>query len=211
MLCVWQCRVLDRRWQGSPRRRLHQLDGKVAVDGGVARSGRDLVWLPLGTFDVWKEEAQRAIEYHAQMWWPAVVFTQETWSVLAATGGRPRDISVVLSRLNASGAQPPQVRVLLEALFVPDPEDLFQRYLLPSMLDVVFHTRNYNSGMMTQFGHHAASSALLNADQLANRWSDVPAVSLGHAGCLRRTDIDLFLLFEALISSTTFYELNGGA
>jgi len=68
----------------------------------VSSAGRSLVWLPLGMFDVWSAAAQAAISGEAArlgLLRDRELLDERVWSLLAATGGRPRDVSALLNRL----------------------------------------------------------------------------------------------------------------
>jgi hypothetical protein len=180
----------------------------------VSRSGRPLVGLPLGTFDIWDATVQRAVEQQAQIEWANVgSFTQEVWSLLAATGGRPRDIFRVVELLQrtARGAiATAEQRVLLNALYAVPADMVFGRYLLPSLLSINFEL--FADGLPTQFGRHAASPALLNADQLATTKPAVPAVSLRYVDSLPEGDDgrnNLHASMRALVAALTFCKLDG--
>lgn len=135
------------------------------------------------------------------------------WPLLAATGGRPRDILVILMRLHEGSAtlSAPATSSLLTVFYNTKPSDVFQSYLLPSMLSVPF-TMLGSERKLTQFGLNASDPALLNADELAleQQKSDqlngdtslpVPAVSLqyvnGLADPIRSTMV-------ALVDSAVF-------
>ena len=155
-------------------------------------SGRDLVWLPLGAFDVWDEAVQRAISVEVQRMWPRVAaapFWASWGSTLAATGGRPRDIVGLLEHLKKTqdgSIASADSLTQLNALYAVDEDAIFAAYLLPSLLGVEFSP--FVRGMPTQFGRDAASSALLNADELATARAAVPAVSLRYVKSLRTSD-----------------------
>jgi hypothetical protein len=177
----------------------------------VSPSGRELVWLPLGKFDLWDAAVQRAVEHEVRILWPDLgEIDHRLWSLLAATGGRPRDVLIVLKRLkdwrtnlaNADDEAP------LSALHAVDTDLTFSRYLLPSMLGVTFDT--FRSGRPTQFGNDAASSALLNADLLASQQVDVPAVSLRYSRSFPLSADHLLQVFAALVKATVFCKLDGG-
>jgi hypothetical protein len=77
-------------------------------------SGRKLLWLPLGTFDVWNEVVQSVIAGEAislGLLGDNNVVDQRVWSLLAATGGRPRDIGAVLVALQASPCRALRIRI----------------------------------------------------------------------------------------------------
>jgi hypothetical protein len=134
------------------------------------RSGRSIVWLPLGTFDLWDEKVRIVVADQAKAIknWPAdAVISDRVWYLLAATGGRPRDVSSMLQLLSpVLRRDQPFADELLSTLFVAPAEVHFRRYLLPSMLNIKFFAMTGNR-TITQFGRDAASLALLNADQLA--------------------------------------------
>jgi hypothetical protein len=179
----------------------------------VPLSGRPLVRLPLGTFDVWDAAVQRAIEDHVRSIGQGLGANRDCmWSLLAATGGRPRDIFRVVDLLKENAcvdiATADQWALLNTLYAVERPDDIFATYLLPSLLGIKF--KSFAGGLQTQFGRHAASSALLNADQLATADPAVPAVSLRfvdslpHNGCNK-----LRAAVRALVWALTFCELDG--
>jgi hypothetical protein len=176
----------------------------------VPLSGRPLVGLPLGTFDVWDAAVQGAIEHEARSMWPGFgAIDRRLWPLLAATGGRPRDVLLVLERLKdwCVDLTNAEDEALLSALRVDDADSTFSRYLLPSMLGVEFDT--FLSGRSTQFGNDAASSALLNADVLATKQLDVPAVSLRYSRSFEPSADHLRHVFAALVKATVFCKLDG--
>jgi hypothetical protein len=176
----------------------------------ASSAGRPLVGLPLGTFDVWDAAVQRAIEHEARSMWPGFgAIDRRLWPLLAATGGRPRDVLLVLERLKEWRANlaDAEDEALLSALRVDDADSTFSRYLLPSMLGVEFDT--FLSGRSTQFGNDAASSALLNADVLAAKQRDVPAVSLRYSRSFPASADHLRHVFAALVKATVFCKLDG--
>jgi hypothetical protein len=177
----------------------------------ASSAGRPLVRLPLGTFDVWDAAVQGAIEHEARSMWPGFgAIDRRLWPLLAATGGRPRDVLLVLERLKEWRANlaDAEDEALLSALRVDDADSTFSRYLLPSMLGVWFYT--FDSGRSTQFGNDAASSALLNADVLATKQRDVPAVSLRYSRSFEPSADHLRHVFAALVKATVFFcELDG--
>jgi hypothetical protein len=179
----------------------------------ASSAGRPLVRLPLGTFDVWDAAMQRAIEDHVRSIGQGLGTNRDCmWSLLAATGGRPRDIFRVVDLLkeNADGniARADRFALVGTLYAVERPDDIFATYLLPSLLGIKF--KSFAGGLQTQFGRHAASSALLNADQLATADPAVPAVSLRfvdslpHNGCNK-----LRAAVRALVWALTFCELDG--
>jgi hypothetical protein len=176
----------------------------------VPLSGRPLVPLPLGTFAVWDAAVQGAIEHEARSMWPGFgAIDRRLWPLLAATGGRPGDVLLVLERLKEWRANlaDAEDEALLSALRVDDADSTFSRYLLPSMLGVWFYT--FDSGRSTQFGNDAASSALLNADVLATKQRDVPAVSLRYSRSFEPSADHLRHVFAALVKATVFCKLDG--
>jgi hypothetical protein len=176
----------------------------------ASSAGRPLVRLPLGTFDVWDAAVQRAIEHEARSMWPGFgAIDRRLWPLLAASGGRPGDVLLVLERLKEWRANlaDAEDEALLSALRVDDADSTFSRYLLPSMLGVWFYT--FDSGRSTQFGNDAASSALLNADVLATKQLDVPAVSLRHSRSFPASADHLRHVFAALVKATVFCKLDG--
>jgi hypothetical protein len=176
----------------------------------VTLSGRPLVRLPLGTFDVWDAAVQRAIEHEARSMLTSFgAIDRRLWSLLAATGGRPRDVFLVLYRLKEWRVDLTNAddMALLSALRAADADLRFSRYLLPSMLGVRFDT--FLSDRPTQFGNDAASSALLNADLLATKLRDVPAVSLRYLHSFEPSADHLLRVFAVLVKATVFCELDG--
>jgi hypothetical protein len=179
----------------------------------ASSAGRPLVRLPLSTFDIWDAAVQRAIEDHVRSIGQGLGANRDCmWSLLAATGGRPRDIFRVVDLLkeNADGniARAGRFALVSTLYAVERPDDIFATYLLPSLLGIKF--KSFAGGLQTQFGRHAASSALLNADQLATADPAVPAVSLRfvdslpHNGCNK-----LRAAVRALVWALTFCELDG--
>jgi hypothetical protein len=179
------------------------------------QSGRSIVWLPLGTFDLFDENVRAVVVKEAEKikgWSAGAVISERVWHLLAATGGRPRDVSSMLVRLSPllRLVQPFSVD-LLRTLFAKEPAASFRQYLLPSMLNISFFAMMGEEMSITQFGRDAASVALLNADQVATRASRavVPSVSLGHASVVGDEHLPLFDEINVLILSTTFCKLDG--
>jgi hypothetical protein len=173
-----------------------------------------LMWLPLGTFDVWDATVQGAIEHEARSMWPGFgAIDRRLWPLLAATGGRPRDVILVLERLQkkTGGAIATADRLtLLNALFAVPADTVFGRYLLPSLLGIEF--KSFAGGVPTEFGRHATSPALLNSDQLAGVDAAAPAVSLRFVDSLPEGDDgrnDLQLAVRALVSALIFDSVDG--
>jgi hypothetical protein len=93
------------------------------------RSGRSIVWLPLGTFDLWDEKVRDVVAKQAKAIknWPAdAVISDRVWFLLAATGGRPRDVSHMLQLLSpVLRRDQPFADELLSTLFVPSQRCIF--------------------------------------------------------------------------------------
>jgi hypothetical protein len=91
-------------------------------------------------FDVFDQQVRDVIADQAKLvpGWPAEQqLSERVWYLLAATGGRPRDVSSMLDRLcDVDLAFEPYPDELLGALFVKEPDECFQRYLLASMLGI---------------------------------------------------------------------------
>jgi hypothetical protein len=177
----------------------------------ASSAGRPLVGLPLGTFDVWDAAVQGAIEHEARSMWPGFgAIDRRLWPLLAATGGRPGDVLLVLERLKEWRASLADAvdEALLSVLRVDVADSTFSRYLLPSMLSVEF--KPFLSGRSTQFGNDVASSALLNANVLATKLPNVPAVSLHHSRCFPASADHLLHVFAALKAAVS-YKLDGSS
>jgi hypothetical protein len=180
------------------------------------------VWLPLGTFDVWSTAAQSAIAGDAKrlgVLGAGQVVDERVWSLLAATGGRPRDILSMLVSLQSlqSNLQNPRLGDVTTAFFaVGEKSPLFAQYLLPSILNESFSLFGSDS-VLTQFGVDAAFPALLNADLFAAEKADcddgdaapdsVPVVSLRYAKSVK--DKDVRDTVAQLVEATTFCSLDG--
>jgi hypothetical protein len=182
----------------------------------VTPTGRTIVQIPLGTIDLWADRARVAIAAHAQTLWPGMgAIPDRAWSLLAATGGRPRDIVRVLSHIETKYTQAnlatADQRMLLNALVMDaDWSELFAQYLLPSMLNVSLYA--YQGTILTPFGRAAPMAALLNADLLATTSGDVqgvPAVSFRFAHSIPDGLPDLPPIVNALVASTTVCVLDG--
>jgi hypothetical protein len=201
---------VDASWEAGRRGAVFTGLTVVSPWADATLSGRLLVWLPLGTFDVWDAAVQGAIEHQARsMLTGFTAIDHRLWSLLAATGGRPRDVVLVLERLkewrvDLSNAED---EALIRALRVDNADMIFSRYLLPSMLGVRFDA--FLSDRPTQFGNDAASSALLNADLLATKLCDVPAVSLRYSRSFELSADHLLRVFAALVKATVFCKLDG--
>jgi hypothetical protein len=179
-------------------------------------SGRMIVQIPLGTFDVWDSLARAAILQHAQQFWPTMgAIPERAWSLLAATGGRPRDIILVLNHIKVN-YYPTNIgvadqRILLNALLMDVRwHDMFAQYLLPSVLNVKFCA--FKENRVSAFGAAASSPALVNVDLLASERRavyGVPAVSLRFARSIPDGVPNLSLIVNALVAATTFCSLDG--
>jgi hypothetical protein len=186
----------------------------------LSGSGRVLEWLPLGTFDVWSAGAQEAITGEARaldMLSNKQDVNKRVWSLLAATGGRPRDVRQVLLALQG---QTPRVALwnpihsrLMSAFYAPSAssDPIFESFLLTSLLGVefnLFFTDTDEKLHLTQFGVHAVNPQLLNADQFASKiQSAVPTVSLRFAGSVSHAASRDTV--TALIEATAFCALDG--
>jgi len=179
-------------------------------------SGRTTVQVPLGTFDVWVPDVRAAITAYAKELWPNLgAIPERAWSLLAVTGGRPRDVVIMLDHIKSSHPENTIVtaneRLLLNALLDFAPwNETFARYLLPSLLSVEFCA--FKNNTLTAFGADAPSPALLNADKLANLSdvvSGVPAISLRFARSMPYGLPALRLMVDALVTATNFCELDG--
>jgi hypothetical protein len=178
----------------------------------TSESERPVVPIALGLFDVWSADVKDAILRDVQKYprWSNVrTLPDKLWTLLASTGGRPRDIESILKSLHNSTSELERVledrlwHVLSEGV---SPDPTFKSYLLPSMLSVQFV-----AGKKTQFGRQVASRALLNADLLVGGSAAVPAVpavSLRYAECLPGGG-NLRSVFPRLVRDTTFYDLRG--
>jgi hypothetical protein len=166
-------------------------------------TGRPIVPLPLGIFDVYDDDVRGAIELQA-----GCEIHPAGWALLAATGGRPRDILDILVKLEAAGGAGTSDRDLLLPILcdVTDEDRCFEEYLLPSLLCVLFKPF-VKKGVATQFGCDAASLSLLNADSASSTRSAVPAVSLRYVDTL--TDSTLRSIVRRLLSTTVFDVLDG--
>jgi hypothetical protein len=188
----------------------------------VSKAGRSLVWLPLGTFDVWSTAAQAAITGEAArlgVLGAGQVVDERVWSLLAATGGRPRDILSMLVSLQSlqSNLQNPRLGDVTTAFFaVGEKSPLFAQYLLPSILNEWFCLFGSDS-VLTKFGVDAAFPALLNADLFAAEKADcddgdaapdsVPVVSLRYAKSVK--DKHVRDTVAQLVEATKFCSLDG--
>jgi hypothetical protein len=195
----------------------------VETGSPIAGSGRNLLWLPLGKFDVWRPEAQEAIAAEAtrlhdggapfRLLEPGDKVHESVWSLLASTGGRPRDILRILAFLRKRGATlvDPLESDLQAAFYTGTRSLAFPAYLLPSMLSVpfsLFSKTSTGETVLSTFGVNASDAALLNVDDLAG--SDVaaavPAVALQFAPSL---SVPSRTAVRALVDATTFSALNG--
>jgi hypothetical protein len=136
-------------------------------------SGRSVVRLALGLFDVWDPQLQDAILFDMRKrpkWANVTILPAAIWSLLASAGGRPRDMEDILELMSQTGEHIDKVNhdVLLPLLSSPilGSEDVvFRRYLLPSLLNVQFLVHDGTNP--TQFGLDVTSRALCNSDLLA--------------------------------------------
>jgi hypothetical protein len=175
-------------------------------------SGRQIVQLALGLFDVWDPQVQDAIlrDVRTQPQWANVTtLPQSLWSLLASAGGRPRDMENILFRLRdvdrINSVAEGRLMEVLSSPVVLDESAVFRRYLLASLLSVKFDVRD--GANPTRFGLDVTSRALRNSDLLADETlSSAPSVSLRFYKCLKD---QLQSVFERLVWATTFYELRG--
>jgi hypothetical protein len=175
-------------------------------------SGRSVVRLALGLFDVWDPQLQDAILLDMRKrpkWANVTILPAAIWSLLASAGGRPRDMEDILELMSQTGELIDKVNhdVLLPLLRSPilgTEHVVFRRYLLPSLLNVQFVVHDGTNP--TQFGRDVTSRALCNSDLLATTGSNAPSVSLRFYECL---DGPLKEVFSRLVRATTFYELSG--
>jgi hypothetical protein len=166
-------------------------------------TGRPIVPLPLGIFDVYDDSVRAVIELQA-----GCKIHPAGWALLAATGGRPRDILDILDKVAAVGGPGTSDRDLLLPILcdVADEDRCFEEYLLPSLLCVLFKPF-MRKGFATQFGRDAASLSLLNADSASSTRSAVPAVSLRYVNTL--ADSTLRSIVRRLVSTMVFDVLDG--
>jgi hypothetical protein len=165
-------------------------------------SGRSVLRLALGLFDVWDPQMQDAIllDMRKRPSLPAAF-----WSLLASAGGRPRYREYCGGGEGSSYRQgQPRCPVAIAeqsdlGLYV-----VFRRYLLPSLLNVQFLVHDGTNP--TQFGLDVTSRALCNSDLLATTGSNAPSLSLRFFTCLKG---QLQSVFERLVRATTFCELRG--
>jgi hypothetical protein len=175
-------------------------------------SGRQIVQLALGLFDVWDPQVQDAIlrDVRTQPQWANVTtLPQSLWSLLASAGGRPRDMENILFRLRdvdrINSVAEGRLMEVLSSPVVLDESAVFRRYLLASLLSVKFDVRD--GANPTRFGLDVTSRALRNSDLLADETlSSAPSVSLRFYKCLKD---QLQSVFERLVRATTFCELRG--
>ena len=176
-------------------------------------SGRSVVRLALGLFDVWDPQLQDAILLDMRKrpkWANVTSLPAAFWSLLASAGGRPRDMEDILELMSQTGELIDKVNhdVLLPLLSSPilgTEHVVFRRYLLASLLSVKFDVRD--GANPTRFGLDVTSRALRNSDLLADETlSSAPSVSLRFYKCLKD---QLQSVFERLVRATTFCELRG--
>jgi hypothetical protein len=173
-------------------------------------SGRSVVRLALGLFDVWDPQMQDAILLDMRKrpkWANVTSLPAAFWSLLASAGGRPRyreycggDVKVHrIDKVNHDVLLP-----LLSSPILGSEDVVFRRYLLPSLLNVQFLVHDGTNP--TQFGLDVTSRALCNSDLLATTGSNAPSLSLRFFTCLKG---QLQSVFERLVRATTFCELRG--
>jgi hypothetical protein len=176
-------------------------------------SGRSVVRLALGLFDVWDPQVQDAILLDMRKrpkWANVTSLPAAFWSLLASAGGRPRDIESIVMLMSVKVHRIDKVNhdVLLPLLSSPilgTEHVVFRRYLLPSLLNVQF--RVHDGTNPTQFGLDVTSRSLRNSDLLADHVVEfAPSVSLRFFTCLKG---QLQSVFERLVRATTFCELRG--
>jgi hypothetical protein len=176
-------------------------------------SGRSVVRLALGLFDVCDPQLQNAIlrDMRKRPKWANVTSLPAAfWSLLASAGGRPRDMEDILELMSQKGELIDKVNhdvllPLLSSTVLGSEHVVFRRYLLPSLLNVQFLVHDGTNP--TQFGLDVTSRALCNSDLLADTsLSSVPSVSLRFFTCLKG---QLQSVFERLVRATTFCELRG--
>jgi len=172
-------------------------------------AGRKLLWLQLGAFDVWSDAAQAAISGEARLvglLQAGQALDERVWSLLAATGGRPREISTSLARLKGTKLTDPRGSSLMKALFTSEVSEVLQKYLLPSMLGVLFDPF-VGRKSLTQFGSDATDLGLLNADEVVLSGVRAPTVALAYI----ESSVDDVLcdVMKALVEATAFCSLEG--
>jgi hypothetical protein len=133
-------------------------------------SGRSVVRLALGLFDVWDPQLQNAILLDMRKrpkWANVTSLPAAIWSLLVSAGGRPRYREYCGGGEGSSYRQgQPQCPVAIAeqsdlGLYV-----VFRRYLLPSLLNVQFVVHDGTNP--TQFGRDVTSRSLRNSDLLAD-------------------------------------------
>jgi hypothetical protein len=177
-----------------------------------SESGRSVVRLAQGRFDVWDTQVQDVILLDMRKrpkWANVTSLPAAFWSLLASAGGRPRDIESIVVAMSVKDELIDKVNhdVLLPLLSSPilgTELVVFHRYLLPSLLNVQFVVHDGTNP--TQFGRDVTSRALCNSDLLATTGSNAPSVSLRFYECLKG---QLQSVFERLMRATTFCELRG--
>jgi hypothetical protein len=176
----------------------------------------DLLWLPLGTFDIWLKETQAAIAREAIRL--GLLQAKErvqdlVWLLLVATGGRPREICVILDHLRQRRVYlvNPIEACLYGALFTQQRSAVLTRYLLPSMLSIPFRAFDTDKAE-TQFALDVADLGLLNADQVVDVVDTgvVPAVSLGYVNLSVNSAFLVHGSMVTLVYKTAFYTLDMG-
>jgi hypothetical protein len=166
-------------------------------------TGRPIVPLPLGIFDVYDDGVRGAIALQA-----GCEIHPAGWALLAATGGRPRDILDILAKMEAAGGGGLSDRDRLLSILcdVARADNRFSEYLLPSLMCVRFEPF-VEKGIATQFGLDVASLSLLNADSASDMSPVVPAVSLRYVDTLEKNE--LHSIVRCLVSTMVFDVLDG--
>jgi hypothetical protein len=166
-------------------------------------TGRPIVPLPLGIFDVYDDGVRGAIALQA-----GCEIHPAGWALLAASGGRPRDILDILAKMEAAGGAGLSDRDRLLSILcdVARADNRFSEYLLPSLMCVRFEPF-VEKGIATQFGLDVASLSLLNSDSASNMSPVVPAVSLRYVNTLDKNE--LHSIVRCLVSTMVFDVLDG--
>jgi hypothetical protein len=174
----------------------------------------DLLWLPLGTFDIWCGETQAAIAREAiclGLLQPGQCVDERVWSLLVAAGGRPREICVILDHFRkwrVNLVNPMQFE-LFRAQCREQRSAVLPRYLLPSMHSIPFRAFDTDKAE-TQFALDVADLGLLNADLVVDVVDTgvVPAVSLSYINSSVVND-SLCQSMTCLVDATAFCTLDG--
>jgi hypothetical protein len=163
-------------------------------------TGRPIVPLPLGIFDVYDDGVRGAIALQA-----GCEIHPAGWALLAASGGRPRDILDILAKMEAANTSD-RDRLLSILCDVARADNRFSEYLLPSLMCVRFEPF-VEKGIATQFGLDVASLSLLNSDSASDMSPVVPAVSLRYVDTLEKNE--LHSIVRCLVSTMVFDVLDG--